>query len=840
MLTLHITAVPSYLHSSKLYQAFIEHGHTEITVPLCKADLSLESDSDLSHLLETLMIWTSDECFEEIVDYVFNKISAAGLEIVCNLLCFKLGHFRYIELLKYLRENRGVNPLNRALYHGYLVVAAFMVKSGFELDGQTATCAFDSMNVECVRFVSQAMQMSRLGLSTFKKSHVQGKYYILIRPSDVPNYLHTSALYQSLDLASNDAFQVPIVHYKQDLAIESTVDLVLLLDTLDYWGSDEIFTEPLHFMYHMLTRSNVESVFVFQHCGQKMKYVHTIISIASQYEIDGRMSMALQSGNVRLVSFLREQGLQLDDMSIQYAIRSQNPDCIRYVLENKESILPTVIEDELYYPKRNPFESAQPNDICTLKYCIDNKLTDVLTVECCMIAAKAGDLEVLQQLHELRCPWDVTCCTEAAAQGHLHCLTYAHEQGAPWDAGTCAAAAKNKHIECLTYLIENSCPADGAVSRAAIANCDLEMLIFAHENLLPWEDDMCMLAAHAGSLPCLKYLHEAGCDLTSETCAAAATRYDYECLRCAHDNGAPWTVSTTIAAAKIGELTRFKYVHQNGCPIDKQVCMTAIKAGCARDMLRYMGENNFPFDANHCRVAAKEGLYYHLSLLHIYGCPWTAATTRDAAAKGRLKELKYAAERGCPVQPITCSYGVDVHEDSSHVTCMKYIFDNHDSTFDSISAITRDHFACFCYAHDNGTPWSEAIFVTAARLGKLNYLTYAFESYPFAYYKYFPSVYSAALTNEHPDCIEFLENLHQIMIRKLPYILRCTRRSQRKNGRMSIRRVFIRNWFARQDITSHRRLSSKRRFANVFTPNNSQKDFPAEYIKTTMTYFNVK
>ena len=810
MLTLRPSIVPVYLHSSSLYQ-MRNYGDKEFEVPKkkFKADLTLNSAADLSLLLNTLHHWTSEECFVEVIDYMYRRLSLVGLSNLCSKFA-EVWHLRYLNLLREIRNGKH-HAVNLALRNGYAVIAVYMLNSGFELNEDSLACALASQSIECIRFVLQEKQIARLGLPLENRLPTTpfGKRSVRIRPSAVPSYLHTSELYKSLDFQNDDEFDVPVLHFKLDLKIESTADLVLLFDTLDYWGSDKIFPEVLHFIYPSYHWFKRLPSFLYHTYVRRWKYFRTMWTIVETMKPYNHMKVALESGVVEIIVFLREQGRQLDDMSIQYAIRSHNPDCVRYVCDNKEFILPAPARDKLFYPREIHFNAAQPCDIHMIKYCIDDNLTDVMTVEFCMIAAKAGDLEVLQQLHELRCTWDVTCCTEAAAQGHLHCLTYAHEQGAPWDASTCAAAAQNKHMECLTYLIENSCPVDGAVSRAAIANGDLEMLIFAHENLLPWEDDMCMLAAHAGSLPCLKYLHEAGCELTSETCAAAATRQG-ECLKYAHENGAPWTVSTTIVAAR-RNFSALQYAHQNGCPINRQVGMAAVKANCPMIMVRYMGENKFPFDAEMCRQAAKQGSDHIVKFLHIYGCPWTVATTRDAAAGGHIDALKYAAERGCPVAPITCSFQQWCDEESPHFMCMKYIFDNHDKTFDSVQAVTRGHFDCFKYAHNNGAPWREEIAVTAARLGKLDYLTYAFEEGGCPFYPYYQRVYDAVVENAHEECMEYLNDLYEEKTREIGRIMRDRRRQHRIKGRMLIRRVVISNWF-----TSHRSTYNCRLLANRF------------------------
>ena len=78
----------------------------------------------------------------------------------------------------------------------------------------------------------------------------------------------------------------------------------------------------------------------------------------------------------------------------------------------------------------------------------------------CDEMARKGNLELLQYLHENRCPWDRSTCSYAAENGHLECLKFLHGNGCPWDKGTCSAAARNGHLECLKYAHENRCPWD--------------------------------------------------------------------------------------------------------------------------------------------------------------------------------------------------------------------------------------------------------------------------------------------------------------------------------------------------------------------------------------------
>eukprot|EP01032_Pedospumella_encystans_P009554 gene9554-11235_t len=305
MLTLRPSTVPLYLRSSQLYQSY-NYDDNQFDVPInkFKADLTLKSVLDLSLLLDTLDHWGSDECFLEVIDHVYNTLTKANLKTVCNKYG-EIWSLRYIKLLQSIREKEG-HPINASLYNGYASIAVYMKSIGCELDKDSLACALASLRIECVRFVLQEKQIALLGLPLEKglPSAVLVKRCIRIRPSQVPPFLHTSELYKSLDFEHDDEFEVPVLHFKLDLTLGSVVDLVLPLDTLDYGGSDEIFTEVLLYMYHtykLLRPLEAEPFFIHQNYAHRWKYVKLLLEIAGRKQPDAQMSTALQSGNVRIV-----------------------------------------------------------------------------------------------------------------------------------------------------------------------------------------------------------------------------------------------------------------------------------------------------------------------------------------------------------------------------------------------------------------------------------------------------------------------------------------------------------------------------------------------------------
>ena len=56
------------------------------------------------------------------------------------------------------------------------------------------------------------------------------------------------------------------------------------------------------------------------------------------------------------------------------------------------------------------------------------------------------------------CPWNRDTCIVAAKAGHLEVLQWLRENGCPWDEMTCEYAAKEGHLEVLQWARANGCP----------------------------------------------------------------------------------------------------------------------------------------------------------------------------------------------------------------------------------------------------------------------------------------------------------------------------------------------------------------------------------------------
>lgn len=137
-------------------------------------------------------------------------------------------------------------------------------------------------------------------------------------------------------------------------------------------------------------------------------------------------------------------------------------------------------------------------------------------------AAKHGNLEMLQWLHDQGCPLGSRTTREAATGGHLEVLQWARTVGCDWDESTCYAAAQGGHTATLAWAREQGCPWSARTCQEAARGGHLETLVWAHTNGCPWTKAACYSAVEEGHQECLLYCIENGCDWDSYVCYVSA------------------------------------------------------------------------------------------------------------------------------------------------------------------------------------------------------------------------------------------------------------------------------------------------------------------------------
>jgi hypothetical protein len=127
----------------------------------------------------------------------------------------------------------------------------------------------------------------------------------------------------------------------------------------------------------------------------------------------------------------------------------------------------------------------------------------------CSHAARCGNREVLELLHNTGCPWDDAACRYAAQGGHLEVLQWAREHGCPWDEfRVCARAARSGHLAVLQWAREHHCKWDSLTPAKAAEGGHLAVLQWARGHHSPWDSDTCIYATRSGQLEVLQWVRE--------------------------------------------------------------------------------------------------------------------------------------------------------------------------------------------------------------------------------------------------------------------------------------------------------------------------------------------
>lgn len=155
-----------------------------------------------------------------------------------------------------------------------------------------------------------------------------------------------------------------------------------------------------------------------------------------------------------------------------------------------------------------------------------------------------------------------------------------------------------------------------------------------------------------------------------------------------------------ILAAEHGHLEFVRWLHSKGCPWTTNAFSMAIRGGHL-DVLQWAHSHNLACNSSGvCREAARSGQLEVLQWAKAVGCPWSAATSSDAALMGHLHILKWLRSQDppCPWDATVCQ-----------------------------SAAYEGHFELLQWAHANGCPWDTRyddarVFVSRATVSDLPFI----------------------------------------------------------------------------------------------------------------------
>jgi hypothetical protein len=204
----------------------------------------------------------------------------------------------------------------------------------------------------------------------------------------------------------------------------------------------------------------------------------------------------------------------------------------------------------------NTFTSGHGKSYYCMEHSVFGSMMDQYIL--CQSAARRGSVIELQNLHSVRCQWDVRVCEVAAKNGSLHILQWVLANGSKqnggwiweWNEWVCAYAAENGHLHILKWAQENGCPDNDLTCAWAALGGLLHILQWARSQDFPWDTRTCTNAAVNGHLHVLLWARANGCPWNYHTCVNAALNGHVLMLQWAKENGCPWNGNLILQRLK--------------------------------------------------------------------------------------------------------------------------------------------------------------------------------------------------------------------------------------------------------------------------------------------------
>lgn len=158
------------------------------------------------------------------------------------------------------------------------------------------------------------------------------------------------------------------------------------------------------------------------------------------------VAFAMQAGELEILTYMHEHGMRCSNERRWRDILSSR-NTYRLTREVCELDWETVKTTDTYMPQ----SVFSKYDLDILKFCLnmdDCQFPPVLAV----YASLNNRLDILQFLHENRCPWIEAVCSVAAHCGHLSILKYARENGCPCGVYALIEATRGGATETAEYL----------------------------------------------------------------------------------------------------------------------------------------------------------------------------------------------------------------------------------------------------------------------------------------------------------------------------------------------------------------------------------------------------
>lgn len=384
-----------------------------------------------------------------------------------------------------------------------------------------------------------------------------------IRYSDVPVWLRDSNLYREFnaDNAPDTDIDISVENFREtNDGVHSVEDVATILKVMQFWKVRQLPDDVLQFCFvNSFPIWNSTFVEAFGRGAEEHKAVKMAFKRPNLFSLE--VSLATKRPEfVRFWLAKNDANSEHSKNAIAQACRFGRVDLVKIL---REKGFRWTWDSNCYGA------AAQYGHLHVLKYLHMSKCPLKAKNDAILYAARGGQVECMQYLRSIGCPWDADVTIEYAVPGHylyLQSLTTT-TSSAPWSDDFSLQPPGGGYLECLRYALENGCPVHlQAVNRAAqygLLDC---ILLLRKLGIFQYDVSTSAAAAAGGHIPVFEYLFLNGCPANSDVTAAAARSGHIDCLMYLHEIDCPWDEAATAAAEAGDHKECLQYLRAHGCP----------------------------------------------------------------------------------------------------------------------------------------------------------------------------------------------------------------------------------------------------------------------------------
>jgi hypothetical protein len=695
MISLKLSAVPSFLRDSSLFQSFNlneEDDEISFNKSCCKFSSHVNSIEDARHFLSTARYWGSDFFSLECLAFLFTLQDFGNdYRELCDEFGTEFLFLDHLKLLQSLQKNEAIlwfaeheglevflpfkawsdeewheDICAAAAKGGKLRTLQFAHENGCAWDHKTTTYAALHQHMHCWKYAMHLHCPVNIHLCTklaargffpeLKYAHEMGCRWDFRTSAAAAEGGHLHCLQYAHEqgcewlsctcAAAAKGGHLNCLRYARDHQCPWDTDAIN--NAINFNQYDCL----VYIVTHGLQFTKVNT------CRAQKNGYTRVLEYMFQYYVDHpRIG---HYGERFFLTPLAEAGANMETLKFWVAHNAVFPenayhnvayhaakmgrlDCLQFALQNGCKITEYCATS-----------AAQTGSVECLQY-LHQKGDLVNLSKSALYAATYGKFECLQYLAEVHClssmPEWAMC--EIASKGYTSVFKFLFEHRYSYGPAVCAAAARHGRFEFLDFALRHTSTVDPGIVTAGAAGGHRHIVQLCMEQGIRGNGRSCMMAAMNGHLDCLQLLHSYGCPLPDNITAVAAAFGHLRCIQYAVEQGCKVHPQACTAAAAGGHYKCLVYLRKMGGAWDAHTCEMSGRKRLI--CLSYLHENGCPWDAQTCAHAARFGNLDCLRYAHEHGCPWDSNTTQNAAVYGHLACLVYAVERGCALRRDVCA-----------------------------------------------------------------------------------------------------------------------------------------------------------------------------------------